>query len=98
MDSPRETMLRLMNLPASRFEGVVRTADGMYIGQVVGDVGYNAFLGKPAPVHDGPGRDNTLRIWDALTAEEQAQVRAVAACPSDGQPIPLADFGVPNDN
>jgi len=96
-DNPRETMLRLMNLPASRFNGVVRT-DGDYIAQAIGDIGYNHFLGKPAPIHDGPGLDNTLRIWNALTAEEQAQVRAVAACPMDGQPIPLEDFGVPSAN
>ncbi len=31
MSNPRETILRLMNLPASRFDGVVRTVDGMYI-------------------------------------------------------------------
>ncbi len=98
MDDSRKTMLLLMNLPASRFDGVVRDGSGNYIAQVIGDIGYNAFLGRPAPVHDGPGRDNTLQIWNGLTAKEQAQVRAVAACPGDGQPIPLADFGVPNAN
>ena len=94
MDTQR-TLLRLMNLPPSRFAGVMRTSDGFYIAQEQGDVGYNAFLGNPNPVHEGPGLENTLRIWAGLTEEEQAAVRTLAANPIDGAPIPLADFGIP---
>ena len=90
-----ETMLRLMSLPR-HFVGVTRTSDGFYIAQVEGDVGYNAFLGKPQPVHAGPGLDNALRIWAGLSDEERKAVHAVAASPMDGSPIPLTDdFGIP---
>ena len=94
MDAQRN-LLRVMNLPA-RFVGVVRTSDGHYLAQEEGDLGYNAFLGRPAPIHDGPGLTNTLRIWAGLTEEEQEAVRAAAAYPVDGVPIPLADFGIPD--
>ena len=87
------TLLRLMNLPRS-FVGVVKTVDGHYIAQTEGDIGYNHFLGKPQPVHAGPGLENTLRIWSSLTVKEQQAVRAVATSPVDGQPIQLSDFGL----
>jgi len=94
--SARENLLRLMNLPASRFEGVVRTSDGFYLAQVKGDVGYNAFLGKPSAPHDGPGRDAMLEVWNGLDEQEKVEVLALAARPGDGSPILLErDFGVP---
>ena len=92
MDAQRN-LLRLMNLP--QFAGVVRTADGFYTAQVPGDLGYNAFLGKPSPVHDGPGLAQTLKVWAGLTEEERDAVRMLAANPPDGERIPLADFGIP---
>jgi hypothetical protein len=91
-----EALLRLMNLPPCRFDGVVRTSDGFYLGRVKGDLGYNAFLGKPKPPHPGPGRDLTLNTWGKLTPTERRAVLALAANPPDGAPILLAeDFGVP---
>ena len=90
------TLLRLMNLPPSKFAGVVRTVDGHYIAQLHGDVGYNAFLGKPSPPHPGPGRDLMLKVWNGLTQDEKQAVLVLAARPIDGSPIPLeTDFGVP---
>ena len=92
----RETLLRLMNLPPSRFSGVVRTSDGHYIASVHGDVGYNAFLGRPSPPHPGPGRDAMLAVWDGLSQEEREAVYCLAANPVDGEPIDLhGHFGVP---
>ena len=88
-------LLRLMNLPLSRFSGVVRTSDGFYIGREQGDIGYNAFLGNPAPVHDGPGLENTLRVWASLSESEREAVVELAAHPEDGSPIPLEEFGIP---
>lgn len=95
MDTNR-TLLKLMNLPPGRFAGVCRTTDGHYIAQIHGDVGYNAFLGRPAPPHDGPGRDSMLATWHSLTPRDKAAVISLAANPIDGEPIDLAaDFGVP---
>lgn len=92
----QETLLRLMNLPPSRFAGVVRTGDGYYLAQVVGDLGYNAFLGKPNPPHNGPGRNLMLSVWSSLTDKEKRAVYALAKNPLDGQSILLhEDFGVP---
>lgn len=93
----QEAMLRLMNLPPSmRFVGVCRTSDGMYLAQVEGDLGYNAFIGKPAPPHPGPGRNMMMKVWEGLTQEERKAVYAQAAHPVDGWPIGLhEEFGVP---
>ena len=94
--SAYETMLRLMNLP-SFYDGVVRTSDGHYIAKKAGDLGYNHFLGKPSPVHDGPGLQRALSIWEELTPAEREAVHAVAASPGDGSSIPLGrDFGIPD--
>ena len=98
MNNPSETMLRLMSIPTSQFDGVCRTSDGYYIAQRKGDIGYNHFLGRPSPPHDGPGRDQMLKVWGALTKEEKVEVLALAASPIDGSPILLhKDFGVPVD-
>lgn len=91
-----ETLLRLMNLPPSKFDGVCRTSDGHYIAQLKGDLGYNAFLGKPSPPHPGPGRNLMLKVWNGLTPSEKDDVLALAQRPVDGLPILLhADFGIP---
>mgnify|MGYP001594863056 CR=1 FL=1 len=91
-----ETLLKLMCLPISKFVGVVRTADGHYLAQVHGGLGYNAFLGRPTAPHAGPGRDYMLATWNSLTSSEKLAVLALAANPIDGSPILLSeDFGVP---
>ena len=96
MYTTRENLLRLMCLPLSRFEGVVRTSDGYYLAQVKGDLGYNAFLGKPHAPHPGAGMDFMLKAWKGLTTTERIAVLALAHNPGDGLPICLArDFGVP---
>ncbi len=90
-----ETLVRLLNLPYRSIDSVVRTSDGFYIGHVRGDIGYNAFYGKPASPHPGPGRMHMLDVWRGLTPEEQSAVIAVAANPPDGTPIPLTkEFGL----
>ena len=71
MYTTRENLLRLMCLPLSRFEGVVRTSDGYYLAQYKGDIGYNAFLGKPHAPHLGTGRDSILEAWRGLTQQER---------------------------
>lgn len=91
-----KVLLTLMNLPPGRFAAVCRTTDGHYIARVHGDIGYNAFLGRPSLVHEGPGRHATLMLWNELSPAERAAVLALAASPPDGEPIDLAgDFGVP---
>ena len=92
----QETLLALMNLPPSKFSGVVLTTDGFYIASVHGDLGYNHFLGKPAPVHDGPGKTQMLSVWNRLTVQERDAVYQLADNPIDGHSIPLHEgFGVP---
>jgi hypothetical protein len=92
----QENLLRLMNLPIGTFAGVCRTADGYYLARKHGDLGYNAFLGRPAAPHAGPGREHTLHVWHSLSPVEQIAVIQLAANPVDGAPILLEqDFGVP---
>ena len=92
----QEALLKLMNLPTSQYISVCRTSDGYYLAQRRGDLGYNAFLGKPTPPHDGPGRDFMLQTWASLSPAERVAVWHLARHPLDGLPIRLAeDFGVP---
>lgn len=94
-----KTLLKLMNLPPSMYDGVCKTSDGFYMGKGVGDIGYNTFLGRPAPPHAGPGRNHTLAVWSQLSSSERQAVLVLAAKPPDGSPIDLhADFGVPTIN
>ena len=95
---PKEALLSLMCLSPSRVDGVCRTADGFYIAQIKGDIGYNYFLGKPSPPHPGVGRDMMLATWAELSKGERIAVLYLATHPVDGLPIRLAeDFGVPID-
>ena len=87
-------LIRLMNLPRS-IVSVSRTVDGHYIGMDAGDVGYNHFFGKPAPIHSGPGLEATLALWATLTEAERLDVR-LAARNAEGSPIPLSEFGLPD--
>jgi len=89
-------MLKLMCIPTSMYDGVVRTSDGYYTAHIKGDVGYNAFLGKPGPRHGGPGRKWMLDTWNGLSLDEKRAVVYLSAHPGDGSPIRLKDdFGVP---
>ena len=91
-----DTLLRLLNLPQSirsPCTGICRTSDGHYMLRNVGDTGYDRFLGKPSPVHEGPGLTQTLALWATLNSHQRAAVRAEAANP-DG-PIILSEFGIP---
>ena len=90
-------LMRCMGLQGApvELESVCRTVDGMYIGQVAGDVGYNAFIGKPSQVHEGPGLEQSRGVWDSLTPNERTAVLQLAASPGDGTPIPLQrEFGI----
>lgn len=96
-DDAMRNLLRVLNIPDRMgLVAICRTSDGHYLGQEKGDLGYNVFIGQPAPVHEGPGLENTRRIWASLTAEEKVGVRRLASNPPDGSPIPLEEgFGVP---
>ena len=94
--SAMNNLMRVTLLDMLGFESITRTSDGFYLGQLPGDVGYNAFIGAPRPVHAGPGRDETLRRWNSLTPAEQIEVSRLASNPPDGTPIPLnKEFGIP---
>ena len=88
-------MMRLMSIPTSTYDAVCRTGDGYYLARPVGSVGYDAFLGKPSPLHDGPGREWMLATWEGLSQDQRVAVYALAANPLDGLPILLSEFGVP---
>lgn len=92
---PTKLLLNLMNLQVLPIDDVIRTSDGFYIGHTPGDCGFNAFIGSPSPVHQGPGLERTLEVWDSLTEQEREAVRHRAAHPLDGSPIPLEAFGIP---
>ena len=87
-------LLDVLNLRPARIVDVVRTTDGCYIGMDPGDLGYNRFIGKPAPLHAGPGLTRTRERWAALSEDEREAVRVRAAAPPDGSPIPLQEFGI----
>ncbi len=93
-------LMRLMCLGGApvELENITRTSDGFYIGREPGDVGYNAFIGRPQ--HIDNAQDSTREIvrtfWDSLSETERLQVQALAARPADGSPIPLNDF-LPGD-
>lgn len=94
MRNPTELLINLLNLRPAGVVDVVLTTDGHFIGKAPGDVGYNAFLGKPknAP---GPGQDRTRELWKTLSDAERAGVRNRADNPPDGEPINLELFGIP---
>ena len=88
----KDHLLRLMSLPLSRFSDVTRSSDGYYLAAVHGDLGFNAFLGRPSPVHPGPGYDAMLKHWTSMLPGERVAVKALAVAMG----IPLCkDFGVP---
>ena len=92
--SMNETLLKLMCIPTSTFQDVVKTSDGYYLGMAHGDIGYNAFLGQPRRPHEGPGRDSMLRVWTGLTRDERLGVLMLA----QAKGVDLhGEFGVPRE-
>lgn len=89
-------LMRLMCLGGAPYEleAVCRTSDGCYLGQVAGDVGYNAFLGRPKHIDNAQPetRQMVLGIWEGLDEQARLAVKALARRPGDGSPIPLDDF------
>jgi len=94
--SATDNLLNLMNLGPLGVADVIRTSDGFYLGQAPGDIGYNVFIGSPS-THEGPGRERSRKVWDALTEQEQGAVRARCGHPMDGERITLEDFGIPEE-
>ena len=72
---------------------VVLTTDGHFVGQNAGEVGYNAFIGRPSG-QPGPGMDRSREVWQTFSDVERAAVRYRADNPPDGEPIPLELFGI----
>ena len=92
--SATDNLIDLMNLGPLGVEDVVRTSDGFYLGQAPGDIGYNVFIGKPDPVHEGPGVERSRAVWEGLTVQQRNAVRMRCNHPLDGERIPLSDFGI----
>lgn len=83
---------KLMNLDCLNLVSIIKTADGYYLGQRLGDCGYNEFIGKPGCSVGGPGHSRTVEIWKQLSKDEQRQVLVCATA----RRIDLAEeFGVP---
>ena len=78
-----KALMAVMNLPERLgLVDVIRTSDGCYLGMAAGDIGYNAFLGKPASIHPGPGLENATEKWNALSKSEQLLVAQLARAKS----------------
>ncbi len=90
--TPTANLLAVMNLESTHVVNVCRTSDGFYLGQRLGDTGYNVFLGASEPSHPGPGRIASRMKWDALSLYDQRMLVIRAMVPLDGVPIPLKDF------
>lgn len=90
-----QQLLKVMNLDMFGFVNVVKSSDGFYLGQEEGDIGFNAFIGKPAPVHSGPGLERALSAWKTYSETDQQLVTALALSKS----IDLTgEFGIPAGN
>jgi len=61
-----------MNLEPLELQQVMRTGDGFYIGRQLGDIGFNAFLGRPSP---GPfGVSESWRKFRKLSFSDRREV------------------------
>jgi len=98
MNTAEQLLLRLLHIPADLLgiDGIVKTPDGFYLGKLVGDIGYNVFLGEPS--HTTPNQEATRELWETLTPDQRQAVRLLASNPPDGSPIPLEEFGVPKED
>lgn len=86
-----ELLLLVTNLKPTGIVDVCLTVDGFYIGMMPGDIGYNAFIGKPSH-HEGPGMDHSRKVWNGLSEDEQRALLHRCRDPLDGAPIPLHRF------
>ena len=86
-------LINLLNLRPAGVVDVVLTTDGHFVGQNAGEVGYNAFIGRPSG-QPGPGMDRSREVWQTFSDVERAAVRYRADNPPDGEPIPLELFGI----
>ena len=87
-----DNLTNLINLGHFGFVDIAKTSDGFYLGMEPGDIGFNAFIGKPHPVHAGPGLNRTLQVWNDFTDTEKTQVLGLAILKG----IDLEnEFGVP---
>jgi len=66
-----ETLLKVCALPPSQFCEVTRTSDGYYLARAVGDIGLNAFLGRPNPKPKRVTLDRSWGIFRALTLAQR---------------------------
>ena len=64
----------LIHLKHFDFADLVKTSDGHYLGMAKGDIGFNAYIGKPQAPHAGPGLTRSLRIWKGLTEDQKDDV------------------------
>lgn len=88
----KEKLINLMALRCKNIVDVIKTSDGFYLGMAEGDIGFNDFIGRPQAPHDGPGRDNMLKVWGGFTDQERQDVVDLA----EGKGIDLeSEFGIP---
>lgn len=93
-----DNLCKLMAFPSylrRTIVDVTRTSDGHYLAMDRGDIGFNRFIGKPAPPHRGPGRDAILAAWASMSGDEKHTVLMLAV----NKGINLKrEFGVPTED
>lgn len=53
-----------------QFTEVTETSDGFFLGRAKGDIGFNAFLGKPSEI----AKERTRKVYSKLSPAEKTQV------------------------
>ena len=73
-----DNLIKLTNLDCLNLVDLTKTSDGFYLGRKIGDIGFNTFIGKPKPVHSGPGLNRSKCTWQSLDDTEKTLVKAIA--------------------
>ena len=75
-NTPMGHLMLIMGIRGApmELESITLTSDGMYLGQVSGDMGYNAFLGRPNSNPLPETRELLQGHWNGLSAPEQDAV------------------------
>ena len=79
-------LLKIMCLPASMFVNFTVDSTGNVLAQEIGDIGFNAFMGKPNP--QGPGIEWAWNRFRELSMPERRQVIKLACAKG----VNLRDF------
>ena len=84
---PKEDLLhQVCNCGKYVFSDICRTSDGFYLGMAPGDIGFNAFLGKPSET----AKTRTGILYGKLSKESKVQVMSILI----QKGIPAKEIGI----